>query len=145
MHLEKQLIYHKTDFERQIAGLKIENDKLKEAIVQLEKDIEAKERLSRVQVVEVKRLQQTCKDLSEGNKKLQLASEFYSNIQDPMTLHPQPPKNVSVKKSSNVRANRLGGSADSSVMSTGGGSITKLAYKNPSVAEEESYASDFSS
>ena len=33
-------------------------------------------------VVEVKRLQQTCKDLSQGNKKLLLASEMYSRVQE---------------------------------------------------------------
>jgi hypothetical protein len=52
MHLEKQLIYRKSAYDRQLVIDKTENDALKEKIVHLEKELEAKERLSRVQVIE---------------------------------------------------------------------------------------------
>ena len=47
-------------------------------------------------MVEVKRLQQTCKDLSFGNKKLQLASDFYSNVDTDLNMKSQEPSNSSL-------------------------------------------------
>ena len=79
--LEKRLDYRKKEHERFRINTNEEISGYKERIDCLEKEIEAKDRLSRVQVVEVKRLQQTCKDLSFGNKQLQLASDFYTNVE----------------------------------------------------------------
>lgn len=66
--------------------MRSENESYKNQISQLEKEVETKERLSRVQVVEVKRLQQTCKDLMEGNKKLLQASDMYNNANGPIEV-----------------------------------------------------------
>ena len=78
--LEKTLGRQKHEFDRYKMNVNMEKAEFMERINYLEKEIEKKDRLSRVQVVEVKRLQQTCKDLSYGNRKLQLASDFYTNM-----------------------------------------------------------------
>ena len=124
--LEKQLLYHKNEHDRYKIKVENELEKQRKHIATLEKEIEAKDRLSRVQIVEVKRLQQTCRDLAEGNKKLQVASDFYSHLQDGQTGNdevytsdgniPQPPlhsRTQMPKKPGvvvNGRSNRIGGS-----------------------------------
>lgn len=94
--LEKKLDHQKKEYERYKMRSNVEISEHKDRIKILEEEIEAKDRLSRVQVVEVKRLQQTCKDLSFGNKKLQLASDFYSNVDTDLNMKSQEPSNSSL-------------------------------------------------
>ena len=86
--------------------MKTESAGYLEKIAELEKDVDAKNRLSRVQVVEVKRLQQICRDLAEGNKKLHLASEMYSG-----SVQPRPPsQQMSMSIRSHARSVKTGAS-----------------------------------